>query len=395
MKKILILVFLTLFNSFSFAQWELVYNAQQVFVLGSTLSSVYAGTSSGLYKAGSDGASWSLTSLNTTYNPSAFFPAPGYILVGAGSGHGVLKSTNDGVTWSTTSLNNKAVISLWIDQGNSALCFAGTVNNGVYKSTNSGQNWTQTPLNNVTVYSLLMVGSSLMAGCGNNEGIYLSNNEGGAWSNLSLNGNVYALRYVTNNYIAGTGNGIYISSNGSNWTQKSTQYTLALTSVGDSVFAGTQNSGILLSTNRGSNWTSYNTGLNPSIGIGALCRSYYYIIAGGNGSGGNGIFRRNYIFLTEINQISAGIPEKFSLSQNYPNPFNPATGFEFRVAESGFVNLTIYNALGSKVETLLNGPVKAGVYKAEWNASSYPSGVYFYRLNADGFSETKKMMLVK
>ncbi len=96
-----------------------------------------------------------------------------------------------------------------------------------------------------------------------------------------------------------------------------------------------------------------------------------------------------------ITEISSEIPERYSLSQNYPNPFNPVTGIKFELPNSGFVDLTIFDLLGRKVETLVNEELKAGSYNAEWNASNYTSGVYFYRFEADGFHDTKKMMLVK
>ena len=96
-----------------------------------------------------------------------------------------------------------------------------------------------------------------------------------------------------------------------------------------------------------------------------------------------------------ITNINSEMPREFILEQNYPNPFNPTTNLEFRIADFGFVNLTIYDAMGRTVETLQNGDMKPGVYEAEWNASSYPSGVYFYRLSSGSFTETKKMLLVK
>ena len=89
------------------------------------------------------------------------------------------------------------------------------------------------------------------------------------------------------------------------------------------------------------------------------------------------------------------ITDKFSLSQNYPNPFNPTTSFGFRIAEFGFVSLEIFDILGRNVETLVGGELNPGTYKADWDASDHPAGVYFYRLSTAGFTETKKMMLVK
>ena len=96
-----------------------------------------------------------------------------------------------------------------------------------------------------------------------------------------------------------------------------------------------------------------------------------------------------------INTISSETPSQFSLSQNYPNPFNPTTNFEFSIPQAEFVNLTIYDAVGRIVETLHNGELKSGIYKANWNASNFPSGVYFYRLSAGSFTGTKKMVLIK
>lgn len=98
---------------------------------------------------------------------------------------------------------------------------------------------------------------------------------------------------------------------------------------------------------------------------------------------------------TGIKTLNSTLPTIYVLSQNYPNPFNPTTNFEFRIADFGFVNLTIYDAMGRVIETLQNGELKPGVYKAEWNASGYPSGVYFYKLSAGSFTETNKMILAK
>ena len=105
-------------------------------------------------------------------------------------------------------------------------------------------------------------------------------------------------------------------------------------------------------------------------------------------------------FPVGINTLSTEIPESFSLSQNYPNPFNPVTHFGFRIAGFGLVKLTVYDALGKEVELLLNQQLHPGTYEADWDASAYPSGVYYYTLKVetsrrDLFTETKKMVLIK
>jgi len=96
-----------------------------------------------------------------------------------------------------------------------------------------------------------------------------------------------------------------------------------------------------------------------------------------------------------IKKISTEIPSLFSLSQNYPNPFNPITKIRFDLPKNVNVKLTIYDMLGREVETIVNEQLNAGSYEVNWDGTKYTSGVYYYRLNAGEFVETKKMILVK
>jgi hypothetical protein len=99
--------------------------------------------------------------------------------------------------------------------------------------------------------------------------------------------------------------------------------------------------------------------------------------------------------LIAIEKIGTIIPREFTLSQNYPNPFNPTTKIMFALPKSSFTKLVIYDILGMEMATIVNNQLNAGTYEAEWNASKYPSGVYFYRLEAGSFVSTKKMILIK
>lgn len=96
--------------------------------------------------------------------------------------------------------------------------------------------------------------------------------------------------------------------------------------------------------------------------------------------------------IINVNSIE---PENFSLSQNYPNPFNPVTNIEFDVPKSSYVKLTVYDVQGKLIETIVNSELSAGTYKADWNASNFSSGVYFYKFESDGFIQTNRMILVK
>ena len=89
------------------------------------------------------------------------------------------------------------------------------------------------------------------------------------------------------------------------------------------------------------------------------------------------------------------IPEVFSLFQNYPNPFNPSTEISFGLPEDSYVTLKVFNALGQRVVTLVDGKREAGSYRVTWDGSGLPSGIYFYRLETEGFVKTRKMLLMK
>jgi hypothetical protein len=94
------------------------------------------------------------------------------------------------------------------------------------------------------------------------------------------------------------------------------------------------------------------------------------------------------------------IIKDFQLYQNYPNPFNPSTKIKFnlplRRGVGGMITtLKIYNSLGQEIQTLVNEQLSPGTYEVDWNASNYPSGTYFYRLQSGGFTQTNKMMLIK
>ena len=89
------------------------------------------------------------------------------------------------------------------------------------------------------------------------------------------------------------------------------------------------------------------------------------------------------------------LPENYVLYQNYPNPFNPVTVIKYSVPKASHISLVIYDLLGREVTSLVNEYKQAGTYETGWYASSYSSGIYIYRLSADGFTASKKMILLK
>lgn len=107
----------------------------------------------------------------------------------------------------------------------------------------------------------------------------------------------------------------------------------------------------------------------------------------------------NWILKT-INSVVVGIedemqPQTFSLEQNYPNPFNPVTKIKFTLASNEYTTLKVYDIIGKEITTLVNNQMEKGHYEINFDASNLPSGVYFYTLNAGGYKETRKMILMR
>ncbi len=143
-------------------------------------------------------------------------------------------------------------------------------------------------------------------------------------------------------------------------------------------------------------------------GNGTTSESHSYSYTDENLTAGKYLYRLKQIdfdgtfsYSNEV-EINLAMPQTFSLGQNYPNPFNPSTKIKYTIpnvtlsgVEGSRVVLKVYDVLGKAIATLVNEEKRAGVYEIDFNASSLPSGVYFYKLQASSFSETKKLILMK
>jgi len=101
------------------------------------------------------------------------------------------------------------------------------------------------------------------------------------------------------------------------------------------------------------------------------------------------------VIITGVEEELIEVPTEYLLSQNYPNPFNSSSVIKYSVSKSSHVSLKIFNTLGEEIEALVNEEKPVGTYELNWNAANLPSGVYFYRLQAGDFVQTRKMILLK
>jgi hypothetical protein len=286
--------------------------------------------------------------------------------------------------------------------------YAGTLH-GVYKSAASCSNWAACD-SGMTPYSInafLVNGSNLFAAT-SGHGVFVSTNNGAFWTSASTGlsstyGYIDALGAINSNLFAGSyETGIFLSTNnGANWVSVSNGlpkninifYQIqSITASGSTLFAATNGGGVYMSTNNGSSWSAANTGLTHK-GIHALAVLGSYLFAGGDSTG---VMRRPLSeFATSVGPNSDGLPADFSLEQNYPNPFNPATTIRYSVPRRSQVTLTVFNTLGQAVSTLVSGIEDAGFHEVKFDGAGLASGVYFYRLQTEGFLQTRRLLLLR
>jgi hypothetical protein len=157
------------------------------------------------------------------------------------------------------------------------------------------------------------------------------------------------------------------------------------------VFAGTFNDGVFCSIDNGEKWTMINGGLTTAKVTCFAINSDGYVYVGMDSSG----VYRSVQSTTSVKASNRETQISFYLEQNYPNPFNPSTTIQFSLVRSGYVTLKIYNARGEEMTTLVAKNLSAGKHQVMWETKGLASGVYFYRLQAADFVQTRKLVLLR
>ena len=394
-----LLVTLTLFNNINllYGQWvqtKCPPNLQvDCFVVSGT--NIFAGISSGVLLSTDNGNTWSVVGSGQPGYPITALAVLGKNLFAATAGGGVYLSTNNGKNWEadTIGLEYKYVRALAVLDNN---IFAGT-NGGVYLSTNNGENWLS--INSDDVKALAVSGTDLfdLTGFGS---LHISSNNGTTWTTIYIHGvpSINAFTVLGTNLFLGVIGGNYLSTNnGATWIADTSGFNHtsvnSFTTYGTNLLIGTGGKGVYLSNNNGTNWPADTVGLMGNS-ITALAIIGANIFAGTSTEGS--IWRRPLSeIITKIKDDRNQIPAQFELEQNYPNPFNPSTKINFTLPKASKVKITIYNQLGQQVTTLVDGEYSGGPHELNFNASNLASGIYYYRIEAGSFNQTKKMMLMK
>ena len=379
---------------------EVDYTDVNVNALAVSGTYILAGTQKGIFLSTNGGKNWTLNNSGMPTNAfiSSFALSGGNLFAG---GLGLYLSTNSGFTWTQPGSTSFPIARLAVLGSD---LFAGSLS-GIYRSTDNGISWTaddsgSTLLPELDVWSFAISGKNIYAGTDGGY-VYLSTDNGGSWRVVLTGGAFYALTVSGADIFAACtahsgGTHIYLSTdNGASWTVSDSG--LAGVSVhsfvvsGDNIFAGTDGAGIYISANHGTNWRAVNSGLQEELVFNDLICSGTDLFAATSA----GVWRRPISEMTNVKTSHVEIPTTFSLLQNYPNPFNPATTISFNLSSKVFVSVMVFDIVGREVATIVSEEMRAGQYSRQWDASKQSSGVYFCRLQAGAFTETKKLVLLK
>jgi hypothetical protein len=360
-------------------------------------NNIFAGTVSGVYLSTNSGTTWTNVSSGFPY----LFPNVGGVAVRDRSifaialgGLGVYRSSIDGVYWGEINAGLP-------DTYAHALAATGAnvfvvVDAGVYKFVDATNSWVaaSSGLGNLC-RPLAASGGNLIGGTW--EGIFVSTDNGTSWTvKLPLSNSDFGAIGVNENVVyAGTYTGsMYRSTDkGETWTSitgwdgNGGIRSFAFSEL--NIFTGTAGNGVYRSTDTGTSWTPINTGLT-SFDIRSLAVCGTDLFAGTDG----GVWRRPLLEVG-VDPAPWSVPLKYELYQNFPNPFNPTTVIRYVLPVASHVTLNIYDMLGREVSVLLNERRDAGVHEVKFDATGLSSGVYFYRLAAGSFVQTRKLLLLK
>lgn len=409
LKRITIIFLLTLmYASYSFSQegWEQKFlgNANLVSInfINSHTGYIFR-SDKYIFKTTTSGVSWDSSLINAqglgirqgcfiTESNGAFMPVPGI-------------TTNGGSSWNQGSI--PSVGSFYpqnIYLHNDSTAFLSGVDLGnfvpyIFKTTNAGLNWNQVfaggGANNYADITFINDNTGFQC----RFTILKTTDKGSSWftlSHTSRQRTKFSKVFGDTMYLS-SANG-YVAKSidlGANWTETYTGINQLLTDIyfinNHLGYAVGDSGGIVKTTNGGLKWSIQNSGTNKKLNEVWFLNKDTGFIAGDSGlllvtyNGG----------VTSLSQNYQSIPEKFQLHQNYPNPFNPSTIIRFDLIQSGYTRLSVYDISGKRISVLVDENLSPGSYEYNFNAENLPSGVYFYKIESEAFTETKRMILIK
>jgi len=318
----------------------------------------------------------------------------------------IYKTTNGGIDW--FEIFNQGGREILFT--NPSVGFVVGVNGNIFKTTNAGNDWFQVNDTGVTedLNNLFFINENVGYVVGNNGTVLVTPNTGNSWfqQDLGMNYDLRSVIFLDDNvgYIA-AGNALLKTENGGGIIPVELTTFTASTSNGKVTLnwaTATETNNQMFEIERKLNNTAWNEiGFVEGHGTTTETQNYQFIDDISNVQAKSLSYRLKQIDYdgsyeySDVVELTNLAPTDFALQQNYPNPFNPVTTITYSLPVKSQVTLVVYNVLGESVVLLVNEEKEAGRYEVEFNATSLPSGIYFYRIKTGSFFQTKKMALMK
>ena len=366
---------------------------------------VFARTSNNVlrvYRSTDDGGSWDVedTAGNSIFINAMTVSHTSGTLLFAGGPLVVYRSTNEGASWATIS---GVYAFMNLTSSPTGILFAGTPTNGISRSTDDGLTWEKvnTGLTQFSISAFAFNDSGYTFAASYGGAVYCSTNNGESWTPIPIVGSssdvLDLVSQKNGSLFAATSIGVYrTSDNGAHWIDVSSGLTsisvrsLCLNSR-QHLFAATAG-GVFRSLDLGGGWATVNSGLLDS-NVCCLALASDGRLYAGTASGQ--VFR-SVGSTNSAREPSAGQIAEFVLGQNFPNPFNPSTTIRYGVPRASRIRVVVFDVLGRPVATLIDGWEQPGYHDIRFDATGLASGVYFYRLLADGvFTPARKILLLR
>jgi photosystem II stability/assembly factor-like uncharacterized protein len=358
------------------------------------------GDSAFIYKTTNSGDNWRTVLAEQIYLTSINFATDsvGYSVGSAPPGI-VKKTTNAGENWFTVATMGAypLIQAKFINKDTGWVASNDLFSSGIFKTTNGGLNWTSQFGNASEPRRMFFLNKDTgWVVTDDIQGkLFRTTNGGNNWnlqfmlSAQSGFGDIYF--FNANTGVITSGTNLRTTNGGFNWmstNETGTRLSFANDSIG---WAGLTFNVIGKTTDGGKTWGRQNsTNFNNtnvfainSLNVWTGAGSYPFHTTDGGGP------------ITDITILSNEIPNNYFLNQNYPNPFNPSTKINYELKITNYVSLKVFDINGKEIQTLISKKQSAGIYSIEFNGSNLSSGIYFYTLKTDNFTDTKKMMLLK
>ena len=397
-------------------------------------NNILAGSRTGIHFSSDYGSNWEERNNSIVSEVLGLYETSKGTIIAGLNCSGSRRSTDKGNTWEEIKYNGGGIgpFEGFFEEKNSG-CIYATIPGYLCRSYDDGKNWElifsamswKFPWAFYCKRVAVNNRGDIFLGTYDGPGLLYSKDNGQTWDSVAAFSRakifdlkidkddiiyVAAERGIGSGQLGGDKGGLYKSTDNSmTWkhitTEWSSGYQILLTNSDETIIAryaddkindkGGYSLILHYSTDRGTTWQELkNDNLsNTTLSSFALDKNNYLYAATDDGT----IYRSSKPFdpkPTSINDVTF-IPKEYSLSQNYPNPFNPSTIINYQLPKQAHMTLKIYDILGREVKTLVDEIKNAGNYKIEFNASNLSSGIYFYRLQSNSFSQTKKLILLK